>query len=126
LAGVIVVLLAACLAFVLLLWLHRPGREMAAVSLRLLPDVARLVFRLVRDPRTPRRYRLGLIALGAYLAFPIDVIPDFLPGVGALDDVILALLVLRWVGRGVPAELIVEHWSGSPQGLAFLERVRQP
>ncbi|MDQ2965026.1 MAG: DUF1232 domain-containing protein [Chloroflexota bacterium] len=104
-------------------WLNRPTRDQAAVYLRLLPDLTRLVLRLVRNPGTPTRYRVALIALGAWLAFPIDLIPDFLPVIGALDDIVLAALVLRWVGRGIGIERIEAAWSGSPEGLAILRRV---
>jgi uncharacterized membrane protein YkvA (DUF1232 family) len=120
-AGVIVVLVGAWVVFGVILWLHRPSRERAAEVLRFLPDVARLAYRLARDGDTPRRYRIGLVVLGVYLASPIDLIPDFLPGIGAVDDVIFVGLVLRWVGRGVGRERIERHWSGSPEGLAALK-----
>jgi uncharacterized membrane protein YkvA (DUF1232 family) len=116
------VLALGWLVLVAVVWLNRPTREQAAVFLRLLPDLTRLVIRLVRDPRTPRRYRVALIVLGAWLAFPIDLIPDFLPVIGALDDIVLAALVLRWVGRGIGTERLEAAWSGSREGLAILRR----
>lgn len=119
----IVVLVLGWLVLVAVVWLNRPTRDQAAVFLRLLPDLTRLVFRLVRDPTTPARYRVGLIGLGAWLAFPIDIIPDFLPVVGALDDIVLAAFVLRWVGRGIGTERLEAAWTGSPEGLAILRRV---
>jgi uncharacterized membrane protein YkvA (DUF1232 family) len=118
----LVVLVLGWLVLVAVVWLNRPTRDQAAVYLRLLPELTRLVVRLVRDPATPTRYRVGLVALGAWLAFPIDIIPDFLPVIGALDDIVLAALVLRWVGRGVGIERIEAAWSGSPEGLAILRR----
>ncbi|MFL5680335.1 MAG: YkvA family protein [Chloroflexota bacterium] len=123
LLGVVVVIAAAWLLLVAILWLHRPSRDRASVLLRLVPDIGRLVYRLARDPATPMRYRVGLAALGAYLAFPIDLVPDFLPGIGSLDDVIVAAIVLRWIGRGVGADEIAAHWPGSAEGLAMLRRV---
>ncbi|MEX2011535.1 MAG: DUF1232 domain-containing protein [Chloroflexota bacterium] len=122
LLAALVVLVFGWLVLVGIVWLNRPTRDQAAVYLRLLPDLTRLVFRLVRDPGTPTRYRVALIALGAWLAFPIDLIPDFLPVVGALDDIVLAALVLRWVGRGIGIDRLEEAWSGSPEGLAILRR----
>jgi uncharacterized membrane protein YkvA (DUF1232 family) len=110
------------LVLVGVVWLNRPTRDQAAVLLRLVPELTRLVFRLVRDPATPRRYRAGLVLLGAWLVFPIDLIPDFLPVIGALDDIVLAALVLRWVGRGIGTERLEAAWSGSPEGLAILRR----
>ena len=119
---VLIVLAVGWLVLVGIIWLNRPTRDQAAVFLRLIPDLTRLVFRLVRDPDTPRRYRVGLVLLGAWLAFPIDLIPDFLPVIGALDDIVLAALVLRWVGRGIGADRLEAAWSGSPEGLAILRR----
>jgi uncharacterized membrane protein YkvA (DUF1232 family) len=116
------VLALVWLGLVGIVWLNRPTRDQAAVYLRLLPDLTRLVLRLVRDPRTPRRYRVALIALGAWLAFPIDIIPDFLPVVGALDDIVLAAIVLRWVGRGIGTDRLEAAWSGSSEGLAILRK----
>jgi uncharacterized membrane protein YkvA (DUF1232 family) len=118
----LVVLAVGWLVLVGVVWLNRPTRDQAAIYLRLLPDLTRLVFRLVRDPKTPTRHRVALIALGVWLAFPIDLIPDFLPVVGALDDVVLAALVLRWVGRGIGIDRVEAAWSGSPEGLAILRR----
>jgi uncharacterized membrane protein YkvA (DUF1232 family) len=117
------VLLALWLVVVAIVWLHRPTREQATTYVRLVPDVARLVYRLARDRATPRRYRVALLGLAAWLAMPIDLIPDFLPVIGVLDDVILAAVVLRWVGRGLGVERIAAHWSGSPDGLVILRRV---
>ena len=118
----VVALAAVWLILVGVVWINRPTREQAATFARLLPDLARLAFRLVQDPSTPARYRVVLVALGAWLLFPIDLIPDFLPVVGALDDIVLAALVLRWVGRGVGIDRVEAAWSGSPEGLAILRR----
>jgi uncharacterized membrane protein YkvA (DUF1232 family) len=117
------VLALGWLALIALLWLHRPTRDQAAIYLRLIPDLSRLVLRLLRDSGTPARYRLALLCLAAWLANPIDLVPDFLPVIGALDDVIIAALVLRWVGRGVGMTRIEMAWSGSDEGLALLRRV---
>ena len=122
LAGIVILVLGAWLVLLAVLWTHRPSRDRAALLLRLVPDLGRLVFRLLRDPTTPLRYRLALLALGAYLAMPIDLVPDFLPGIGSLDDVILATLVLRWIGRGLGRERLIAHWPGSSEGLALMLR----
>lgn len=122
LAGFVILVISAWLVLLLVLWAHRRSRDRAAVLVRLVPDLARLVYRLIRDPATPARYRLALLALGAYLAMPIDLVPDFLPGIGSLDDVILATIVLRWVGRGVGRQRLVANWPGSAEGLALVLR----
>ena len=122
LIGLAVLLIATWLLLVAILWAHRPSRDRAALLLRLVPELARLGFALLRDPATPRRYRLALLALGAYLAMPIDLIPDFLPGIGAIDDLILVTVVLRWVGRAIGPDRIAAHWAGSEDGLALVLR----
>jgi uncharacterized membrane protein YkvA (DUF1232 family) len=124
--GAALALVLAWLVLVAVLWLHRPSRDRAAALLRLLPDLVRLCYRLARDPATPRRYRIGLMALGVYLASPLDLIPDVIPGIGALDDVILTGIVLRWVGRGVGRGRIDRHWPGSAAGLAAVHELLGP
>jgi hypothetical protein len=70
-------------------WLHRPSRSLAGAALRLLPDVLRMLRALVADPATPRRERWLLIGLFAWLASPIDLLPEFLPGIGPLPMVMV-------------------------------------
>ncbi len=96
---------------------HRPSmRDLA----RFIPDCIVLVTRLLRDPRVPRRHKLMLGALVGYLALPFDVVPDFIPVAGYLDDVLLVALTLRAVARGTGAELLREHWPGPERSLALL------
>jgi uncharacterized membrane protein YkvA (DUF1232 family) len=111
------------LLLVLILWLHRPSRELAGPAMRLLPDVLRLIGRLLADPTTPRSVRAALLFLGAWLAFPIDLIPDFIPGLGQLDDLVVAAIVLRWVGRRLGPERIEASWPGTPQSYDLLLRL---
>jgi uncharacterized membrane protein YkvA (DUF1232 family) len=90
-----------------LLALVGAGRRVEAKALaRALPDLAVLVGRLLRDPRVPRRWKLALAGVGAYLAFPLDLVPDFIPVAGQLDDVILLVLVLRGVVRAAGPDVV--------------------
>jgi uncharacterized membrane protein YkvA (DUF1232 family) len=121
-------LIAALVA--LLLWalgvavLYLAGRRGAARALAtFLPDSLVLVRRLLRDPTLPRSRKWALWALLAYLALPLDLVPDFLPVVGALDDAILAALTLRFVLRGASSIRLAELWPGSPEGLAMISRL---
>lgn len=98
-------------------------REAARAMARLVPDCAVLFGRLARDPRIPRRRRLLIAAMMGYLASPLDLVPDFIPVVGQLDDAILVGLVLRAVLRGAGPELVTEHWPGPPSSLALILRV---
>jgi uncharacterized membrane protein YkvA (DUF1232 family) len=88
-----------------------------------IPDCLLLFKRLAGDPRVPRRRKLLLVATIGYLAMPFDVVPDFIPVAGQLDDAILVGLVLRAVLRGSGAGLLREHWPGPEQSLAVIERL---
>ncbi len=111
------------LGAVLVLWLHRPSRDLAGPALRLLPDTIRLSRRLIADPGTPRGPKVALLLLGLWLASPIDLIPDFLPGIGQLDDLILAAIVLRFVGRRIGADRLHAAWPGTPESYDLLARL---
>lgn len=116
-------LLLAYAVLLTALWVGRPREHLLRESLRLLPDVVRLVKRLARDPTVPRRARLGLWLLLGYLVMPFDLVPDFIPVLGYADDVILVSLVLRWVVRTAPAGTIRRQWPGTEAGFAALTRV---
>ena len=105
-------------------WLLAAGRRSDARALAtFVPDCIVLVSRLSRDPRVPRRRKLLLLALVGYLALPFDVVPDFVPVAGQLDDAIVVALVLRRLVRSGGAPLIRELWPGPEQSLALILRV---
>ena len=87
------------------------------------PDCLVLARRLLSDARVPRRPKLLLGALVAYLALPIDLVPDLLPVVGQLDDAIIVALVLRTFVRDAGAGLIREHWPGPDLSLRKVLRL---
>lgn len=87
------------------------------------PDCVVLFGRLARDPRVGRGHRVLLLALLAYLAMPLDLVPDFIPVAGQLDDAILVGLVLRWVLRGAGPAVLAEHWPGPQGSLRVVERL---
>jgi uncharacterized membrane protein YkvA (DUF1232 family) len=90
--------------------------------LRALPDLARMIVRLVADPRLPRSAKLALLAAAVYLASPIDLIPDFVPVVGYLDDALVAAVVLDGVLNYVDRGLILKYWPGGADSLDKLAR----
>jgi uncharacterized membrane protein YkvA (DUF1232 family) len=97
------------------------GRRADARALAgLVPDCLVLVRRLLRDPRAPRRTKVALWLLIGYLLLPIDLVPDFIPVAGQLDDAILVALVLRSFLRAGGAALVREHWPGPERTLGAL------
>lgn len=87
------------------------------------PDCLVLCRRLLADSRVPRRHKALLAGLLGYLASPLDLIPDFIPVIGQLDDVLIAAAVLRTVRRGVRRSIVRQHWPGPPQSLRIVERI---
>jgi uncharacterized membrane protein YkvA (DUF1232 family) len=116
------VLVAVYAMFVIALVLA--GRRSDARALAtFIPDCIVLVTRLARDPRVPRRRKLLLLALVGYLALPFDLVPDFIPIAGQLDDAIIVALVLRSLVRSGGEDLIRELWPGPEQSLALIVRL---
>jgi uncharacterized membrane protein YkvA (DUF1232 family) len=115
--AVLLILLIPLLA--VLIWARRSGMtpaEAARYTRDLGIDLVRLPGRLRRiaaDPRTPRRARWWLIGLAIYVASPIDPIPDFLPVIGHLDELILVPIILRHVCTMIPNEVWQEHFGGA-------------
>jgi uncharacterized membrane protein YkvA (DUF1232 family) len=107
-------------ALVTALVVARPKGTRLVEAVRLLPDTLRLVARLSKDRTLPRRVRLRVWLLLAYLASPIDLVPDFIPVIGYADDAIVTYLVLRSVIHAAGPDLVTEHWPGSPETLAAL------
>jgi uncharacterized membrane protein YkvA (DUF1232 family) len=89
---------------------------------RLVPYCAILFKRLLADSRVPRRWKLWSAFALVYLAIPFDLVPDFIPVLGQLDDAILVALVLRGLLRSAGPLLLREHWPGPAALLVPLER----
>ena len=119
-------IVAACIvavyaAFILALIIAGRGRDARDVA-RFIPDCVVLVRRLMGDSRVPRHHKLLLGGLVGYLALPIDLVPDFIPVAGHIDDVLVVVFALRVVLRDGGAELLREHWPGPESSLAFVLR----
>lgn len=120
--GIAVAIILAWVALVIVILVRRPDEMTARDLARLLPDTARLARRLATDGRVPRSARLPTWLLLAYLAMPFDLVPDFIPVIGQLDDVVLVFIVLRRLLRAAGTDVVAERWPGSPDGLAMLRR----
>jgi uncharacterized membrane protein YkvA (DUF1232 family) len=115
------VLVAVAVYAALLVVLIVAGRGAAARELAtLVPNLARLFKDLIRDPRVPRGSKVLLVIAAVWVASPIDLIPEFIPVLGPLDDAVVAAIVLRHVLRRAGREVVEEHWRGDP---ATLQRI---
>ena len=112
----------AVYALVVLAFVLAGKRQDARAIAGFLPDCVVLFTRLLRDERLPRRHKLLVAALIPYLAMPFDLIPDFVPVAGQLDDAILVAFVLRRVVRNDP-NLVRQLWPGPPSSLAVILRL---
>ena len=117
-AGAVIVAYAAFVVWLLLAGRRGDARALAGF----LPDCAVLLRRVLRDARTPRRTRVVLVLAIGYLLMPIDLVPDFLPVIGVLDDAIVVALTLRWIVRTAGAVRVTRHWRGYPRGLELVLR----
>ena len=97
------------------------GRRVAARELALLlPNLVLLFHGLLRDPRVPKRSKALLLVAIGWIASPIDLIPEFIPVLGPLDDAVVAALVLRRLARSAGPNVVQEHWRGDPATMARL------
>ena len=85
----------------------------------------KFLWHVARDPRVPWTVKAALAGMAAYLASPIDLIPDWIPGLGYLDDVVLVGVVVGYVLRKVPREVVREHWGEDVEVLEGLTRKRR-
>jgi len=124
--GVVVALLVSWLLLVVALAVKRPRAGLLKESLRLLPDLLRLLRRLTVHRKLPTGVRVRVAMLAVYLAIPIDLIPDFVPILGYADDAIVVVLVLRSVCRQISIEELRNAWPGTDDGFAALLRLVRP
>src|SRR4029450_4834034 len=123
LVGVATALAVTWLARLVTLAIVRPRGGRGGESLRLLPDVLRLVRRLSADPDLPRGVRVRLALLLAYLAVPLDLVPDVIPVLGYADDAIVVTAVLRSVVRRAGLPAVRRHWPGTPDSFTVRWRL---
>ncbi len=120
---VVLAIAAVWIAFLGLLWVLRPRgtslRELVAV----VPDLLRLLRGLVGDGTTPLDVRIVIVVLVAWIVSPIDLIPEFIPVLGPADDIVVAVVALRYVRRRLGSAALRDRWPGSPEGFEILARV---
>ena len=101
----------------------RSRQEIIKEALLLLPNLGKLLYRLLKDPRVPRNRRWAMAAVGAYLASPIDLIPDFVPVLGGVDDLLVLAFAIDYLLKASPDEVIAEYWDGSEDGLELVRGI---
>jgi uncharacterized membrane protein YkvA (DUF1232 family) len=123
LGAIILTLVAVWALLLVVLWWIRPRDVRALDVVHVVPDLVRLTRDLLVDRTAPRGVRIALVVLLAWLISPIDLIPEFIPVLGPLDDVIVAVVILRYVRRRMGAEDLRRRWRGSAEGWALVERL---
>lgn len=88
-----------------------------------LPSCAKMLRRLRKHPDVPRRAKLALAVAAVWVISPIDLIPEFLPVIGPLDDIVVVALALRYAGRQIPRQIVLDAWPGNPN---LIERLLGP
>jgi uncharacterized membrane protein YkvA (DUF1232 family) len=121
--AIVIGLVVIWLTLLAVLWLLRPRDVGAGELVRVVPDLVRLCRGLLLDPGAPRGVRVALLVLLAWLINPIDLVPEFIPVLGPLDDIVVAVVVLRYVRRRLGDDALRARWPGTDAGFDTLVRV---
>lgn len=121
--GIVVGLVALWVVMLAIFWLLRPKGVPVGDIIRVVPDVLRLLRSLITDRSAPLDVRVVLVGLMAWIISPIDLIPEFIPVLGPLDDVVVAVVAMRYVRRRVGIADLGSRWTGTPEGFALLTRL---
>jgi len=106
----------------LVLWLLRPRGTRLQTLIRVVPELLVLARRLAGDRSTPPAVRLAVMGLIVWVASPIDLVPEFLPVIGPLDDLVVAVIVLRYVHRRLGDVELRRRWPGNEESYELLSR----
>ncbi len=91
-----------------------------------LPACVTTIKTLRKDPRVPRRAKLAIAFAGVWVISPIDLIPEFLPVIGPLDDIVVVALAFRYAARQIPSDVLFDAWPVDPTLLRRLLGSRKP
>ncbi len=101
----------------------RTWNEVALEAALLVPNLVKLLTRLMRDPRVPIRRKVFIGAVMTYVISPIDLIPDFVVGLGRLDDIVLVSLAIDHLMKGSSEAIVLEHWDGTIDALDLVRSI---
>jgi len=101
----------------------RTRQEILKEAALLLPNLVKLLYRLLRDKRVPLGRRLAMGGVAAYIVSPIDLIPDFVPVVGGVDDLLVVAFAIDYLLQASPDEVIDAHWDGTEDGLELVRGI---
>ncbi len=121
--GIVVGIVLLWALILVLLLLFRPKGVPLRELIRVVPDVMRLLRSIIGDRSTPLDVRAVLVLLLVWIISPIDLIPEFIPVLGPLDDVVVAAVALRYTSRRLGIEALRRRWAGSDEGFALLVRM---
>ncbi len=120
LLGLLVGVAIVWLAFLAIFWLLRPRGVAAREIAGIVPDVLRLIRSVIADRDAPLDVRVVLVGLLLWIVSPIDLIPEFIPVLGPLDDVVVAIVAMRYVRRRLGSDELERHWGGTADGFGLL------
>ena len=118
-AGVLVALWAVS-CVVMMLFAHRLPPGLMRQVAEFLPACVTTARKLRKDPAVPRRAKVALLVAIVWVVSPIDLLPEFLPVIGPLDDVVAVILLLRYAARSIPRQTVLDAWPTDPR---LLERL---
>ena len=121
--SIVIGIAAVWAALLVVFWIFRPKNVAVRELVRLIPDLLRLLRSIMTDGSAPADVRIVLAGLMVWIVSPIDLIPEFIPVLGPLDDVVVAIVALRYTRRRMGTEDLRARWSGSPNGFELLVRV---
>ncbi|HEY5629919.1 MAG TPA: DUF1232 domain-containing protein [Candidatus Limnocylindrales bacterium] len=123
LLAIVAAVVALWVALLVVFWLARPKGVPARTIVATIPDLVRLLRSLITDASVPLDVRLVLVGLTAWIVSPIDLIPEFIPGLGPIDDIVVAVAALRYVRRRVGLPELRARWKGSAEGFSVIARL---
>jgi uncharacterized membrane protein YkvA (DUF1232 family) len=98
----------------------RTRQEILKEAVLLFPNLVKLLFRLLWDPQVPLKARLAIGIVAAYIASPIDLVPDVIPVLGSMDELLVVAFAVDYLLQATSDEVVEGHWDGSEDGLELI------